>query len=599
MASIDQQEELHVKCHTSSSSSLENEGVGNPRHGEAAHNRPEPQGTDKHSWRFWLVFLSMCLISFASALDSTIITTALPTITREIGGQQQYAWIANSFVVASTAVQPLVGQMSNIFGRRMPMMISVALFASGSGIAGGSNSVAMMIAGRTVQGLGSGGIFVLVDLITCDLVPLRERGKYLGLMLSTAAIGTTIGPLAGGGLAQASWRWVFYINLPISGVALVTMVFFLRTQHKREPSWGKALARVDYLGNLIFVASLCAILLGLILGGTAYPWSSWRIIVPLVLGILGWACFHLHQASSLCKEPSMPPRLFTNRTSVIGFLLTFNSALLLEWVVYFLPLYFQAVLGASPLISGVDILPLNVFLAPFAIIAGILLSKFGRYRPIHWTGFAFTAIGCGLFSVLKPTSTKAAWVCFQLITAIGLGFIMTTILPSIQAALPESDAATATGTFAFVRSFGFVWGITIPSVIFKARFDKLKFRISDESVRSVLANGGAYGYASGSFIKSLSGDIRAEVLSVYTDALKAVWDAAIAFSLLSFFAVFIAKDVELRTELETEFGLDGGKKKDVEQNVAEKDNGSNPVEDDNVKVNSNMDTKSARDKEGL
>lgn len=306
-------------------------------------------------------------------------STALPTITNAIGGQQRYIWIANSFVLASTAVQPLVGQLSNIFGRRMPMIISVFLFALDSRIAGGSSSIAMIITSRTVQGLGSGGIFVLVDLITCDMVLLRERGKYLGLMFSTAAIGMTVGPLAGGGLAQASWRWVFYINLLISGTALITMVFFLCLKHNREPTWKKALGRVDYLGNTIFIASMCTILLGLISGGTTHPWFLWRVIVPLVFGFLGWGCFHIHQAFRLCKEPSMPPRLFTKCTSMVGFLLAFDSALLLEWVIYFLPVYFQAVLGASPLVLGVDILPLNVFLVPFAIVAGILLSKFGRY----------------------------------------------------------------------------------------------------------------------------------------------------------------------------------------------------------------------------
>ena len=169
----------------------------------------------------------------------------------------------------------------------------------------------------------------------------------------------------------------------------------------------------------------------------------------------------------------MRPRLFANRTSVVDFWLTFVSALLVECVVCFLPLYFQAVIGASPLVSGVNLLPLNVLLAPFAIVASILLSKFGRYRPIHCTGFAVATIGCGLPSVLDSGSNKATWVYFQLITAIGLGFVMTTILPSVQAYLPESDVATATGTFAFVRSFGFIWGITVLSIIFNARFNTL------------------------------------------------------------------------------------------------------------------------------
>jgi MFS family permease len=187
----------------------------------------------KHSWRFWLVFAALCLISFISAIDSTIITVALPTMTRAIGGEKDYVSMANVFVFAATTIQPLFGQVSNIFGRRWPMIVSIALFALGSGITAGANSVAMFVAGRTVQGLGSGGLFVLLNLIVCDLVPLRERGKYLGFMLSTAAVGTVIGPIVGGALTS-NWRWIFYLNLPISGLALVAMFAFLKVKPRRD-----------------------------------------------------------------------------------------------------------------------------------------------------------------------------------------------------------------------------------------------------------------------------------------------------------------------------------------------------------------------------
>ena len=527
----------------------------------------------KHSWQFWLVFASMCVVSFSSALDSTIITTALPTVNNSIGGQGQFVWIANSFVLASTAVQPLVGQLSDIFGRRWPMLISVGLFILGSGIGGGANTTAMLIAGRTVQGLGSGGIFVLVDLITCDLVPMRERGQYLGIMLSTAGIGTTIGPLIGGAIAQANWRWVFWINLPIAGSALVAMAMFLRVKHNKEPSWIAALARIDWVGSFIFICSITAILLGLIFGGNVFEWGSYHVIVPIVLGFVGWASFHVYEASSLCKNPSMPPRLFTNRTSFLGYVLSFDAAMLLEWIVYYLPIYFQAVLGASPLISGVNILPLNCFLIPFAIISGGLMTKFGRYRRLYASGFGAMAIGVGLFSILDANSNRAAWVCFQIIEAFGLGFVMTTILPSIQASLPESDVAAATGAYAFLRSFGFVWGVTIPSIVFNNQFNAHINEISDASTRELLVNGQAYGYATGGYVASLPSDVRAEVLNVYTEALKPVWQVAIGFSLLGFLLVFGMKHVELRTELQTEFGLEEGKKRETDtEKVAE--NGS-------------------------
>ena len=240
-----------------------------------------------HSLRFWCLFAALCLLSFISSIDAAIITAALPTVTRVIGGEKQYVWIANSFVFASTAPQPLFAQISNIFGRRNPMLFAVSLFALGSGIAGGAKNPAMLIAGRTVQGLGTGGIYVLLDVVCCDLVPLRERGKYLGIMLSTAAIGTTIGPIIGGALAQVEWRWIFYLNLPVSGLSLLAVVVFFNVRYTRNPTWLKALGRVDLLGNAIFIPSIIAILLGLVLGGVQFPWGSYHVILPLILGFLG------------------------------------------------------------------------------------------------------------------------------------------------------------------------------------------------------------------------------------------------------------------------------------------------------------------------
>jgi MFS family permease len=518
----------------------------------------------KHSWRFWLVFAALCLISFISAIDSTIITVALPTMTRAIGGEKDYVSMANVFVFAATTIQPLFGQVSNIFGRRWPMIVSIALFALGSGITAGANSVAMFVAGRTVQGLGSGGLFVLLNLIVCDLVPLRERGKYLGFMLSTAAVGTVIGPIVGGALTS-NWRWIFYLNLPISGLALVAMFAFLKVKQNRDATWRHSLMRVDYLGNFVFIASMCAVLFGLITGGALHPWASWRVIVPLVLGILGWIAFHFHQAW-LCKEPSVPPRLFKHRTSAVGFVLGFTSSMLLVWVVYFLPLYFQAVLGASPLRAGVDNVPYTAFVVPFGIAAGGVLSKTGKFKPLHWVGFALSAVGCGLLSILDENSSKATWVCIQIPVAGGTGIVMTALLPSTLAALPEQDVATATATYSFLRSFGFVWGVTLPSIIFNGQFDSRLYTISDFGVRDQLKNGQAYGYASGGYVQQLPAETRHEVVKVYIHALRTQWIAAAAFAIFSFLLVFVEKHVDLRKDLNTESGLDEGDKTEEHKN---------------------------------
>ena len=507
----------------------------------------------KRDWRFWLVFASMCLISLSTSLDSTIITTSLPTIVKQLNAQDEYVWIGNSFLLASTVVQPLTGQLADIFGRRWPMIVSVLLFILGSGIAGGASSAQMLIGGRTVQGIGSGGIFVLLDIITCDLVPVRERGKFLGLVLSTGAVGSTLGPIVGGALADTNWRWCFYITLITAGIGLFAILFFLNV--KAGKSSTPALRRIDWLGNAIFIPSITSLLLGLVMGGNNYPWGTYHVIVPIVLGFVGWVAFHLYEMSPLCKSPSVPPRLFSNRTSFIGFILAFDSYILLMWFVIFLPVYFQGVLGTNALVSGVNMLPLSIFLVPSGIVAGGVLSKTGKFKPMHWAGFAITAVASGLLSILDQNSPKIEWAWFEIISACGIGIAFTTILPAIQAALSETDQAAATATYSFIRSFGFIWGLVIPAIIFNNQFDSHNYLISDPVVRQALANGQAYALVSGGYVQSLAPNIQAEVITTYVAALKPVWEAAIGFSLLGFFLVFLERHVNLRSELQTEYGL--------------------------------------------
>lgn len=518
----------------------------------------EEQSTFKRSWRVWCIFLVLCLLSFISAVDATIVTTSLPTITREIGGAEQYVWIASSFVFASTAPQPLYGQISNIFGRRNPMLFAISLFALGSGLAGGSKNPGMLISGRAIQGLGTGGLYVLSDIIICDLIPPRHRGPYLSAVLSTAAIGTVVGPVIGGALAQVQWRWVFWLNLPISGIGLAAILLLLNVKYKRSPTWKHALGRVDFLGNAIFVPSIISIFLGLIMGGTRFPWGSWHIIVPLVLGVLGWVLFHIHQASPICKEPSTPPRLFKHRTSAAGFAIIFLCAIILQAIAYFLPIYFQAVKATSPVMSGVYFLPFALAIIPFGGFTGTIMSKTGLYVPLHWLGFAMNAVGAGLLSTLDESSGRAAWICFQILSSGGTGIIFTATLPSTLAPLREADVAVATATYSFVRSFGLVWGVTMASIVFNGLVNKNLASVGDPTIRAIMDDGAAYSYASGGLIPSLPSDTRKEVINLYVQALRAVWLVVAAISCLGFCCVFIEKQVELRKNHTTEFGLAKG-----------------------------------------
>ncbi|KAJ8132331.1 hypothetical protein O1611_g1291 [Lasiodiplodia mahajangana] len=516
----------------------------------------------KHTWRIWCIFIILSILAFLSSIDSTIITTSLPTITREIEGSGQYVWIANSYLFASTVPQPLYAQVANIFGRRNPLFFAIALFFIGSGIAGGSHNVATLIAARTIQGLGTGGLYVLPEIILCDIIPPRYRGPFLSAILSTAALGTTIGPIIGGAFARVNWRWIFWLNLPVLGVLSIVIVSVLRVKYQRNPSWRAALARVDFLGQAIFIPSMVAIFFGLIVGGTVgYPWRSWRVILPLVLGILGWISFHIHQASPICRDPSTPPRLFKHRTSSTGFLMIFLAGIVIQAISYFLPVYFQAIKGASPLFSGVYYLPFSIALVPLAGLAGGFLSKTGRYKPVHFAGFALSAIGVGLLSTLDENSSTGKWIGFQILAAGGSGFIFTVTLPSTLAALDEADVAVATGTYSFVRSLGLVWGVTISSIAFNGQINSHLDTITDPSVRLLLADGAAYTYAAGTSsngsgaIAALPEPTKTQVIEVYVNALRTVWLVFVGISGVGVLATFIEKHVELRTDNNSQFGL--------------------------------------------
>ncbi|KAI4858858.1 major facilitator superfamily domain-containing protein [Hypoxylon rubiginosum] len=523
---------------------------------------PIPKPAPKPA-RFWLVFVSLCLSAFTANLNATILSTAMPLIVRDIDAGTSYIWINAAYSIAAAAIQPTFGQLANIYGRRWPMLVSLALFTVGSGISGGATGFSMLVAGRTVQGLGGGGIMVLMEVIVSDLLPLRERAQYLGIVLSTGSLAVLIGPIVGGAFStRATWRWCFYISVPIGGIGFILAAIFLRLKMPVHAHWKAAVARIDLVGNTIFIAATCSMLVGLVMGGQLYPWSSFHVIVPIVLGGVGWLVFAGYEISPLCKEPTMPPRIFSNRTAVTGFAINFISSMLLEWTVYYLPYYFQTLRGSTQLFSSVQVLPFNVFLVPSAIINGVIMTKTGQYKPLHWAGFGFFALASGLFSSMDATTSTVKWVFWQFFGAYGLGCLIMSILPGIQSSLPEADVAASTAVHAFLRSFGFVWGFTIPSLVFNNQITHNLNVVQDPGVRTAVAAGDAYSQANGPLLASLTGESRDQTLRLYTISLQSVWYTALGFSLLGFLLVFLEKRIKLRENLETEYGLEEEANKD-------------------------------------
>ncbi|KAI0405062.1 MFS general substrate transporter [Xylaria palmicola] len=514
---------------------------------------PPTEGKATKGTRFWLIFFCLVLTAFLSALEGSIVSTALPSIARALDASQNYIWIVNVYYLTSAAVQPIYGQLADLWGRRWITVGAVAIFTIGSGICGSATSTDILIGGRTIQGLGAAGINMLVELILCDLLPLRERGQFFGILFLFIILGSVIGPFLGGILVdRVSWRWAFYINIPFGGFATILLFFSLRIPHTSQSSALERFKKIDFVGNFLLAASVGSVLYALTYGGTRYDWNNPGIIVSLVLGLLGQVLFFFYEASPLCRDPVMPMALFKNRTSMAAYVATFLQTIISFWALYFLPLYFQSTQLVSATRSGIMLLPFSVIYALAAFVGGGIATRLGRYRIIHFIGFAIMTIGIGTFTMFDRNTSLAVLVVLEVIFAFSIGVITPNLLTAIQVALPESLNAASTGTFAFVRSIGTIWGVSIPAAIFNNRFDQLLGELSDEKAIAALSHGGAYESASSAFVDSFPADVRDVIISIYERSLMQVWQIGIVFAGIGFLVIFFERDLALKNEKEPE-----------------------------------------------
>ncbi|KAK6955965.1 hypothetical protein Daesc_003612 [Daldinia eschscholtzii] len=516
-----------------------------------------PNANPKRDFRFWAIIFALCTVSLLSAAENTVVVTALPTIAEKLNVGQEYVWISNVFFLTSAAIQPLCGQLSNLFGRRHLALSIVAIYIIGSGICGGAGNSAMLIAGRAIQGMGSGGINMIIDVIVSDLVPLRQRGNFIAVIIAIYGIGTTIGPFLGGVIVEnTSWRWVFYINLPIGGVAFTLLFLFLRVKWDRSTSAYEKIRQIDYIGNGILIASTVSILIALTWADVLFPWKSWHILVPLLIGFGGLVLFVIFEGLPFVTEPVMPLRLFSNRTAVIVYVVSFLNSAENYWQFFFIPLYFQGVRLSSPSQSGVELLVYSLVGIPGAAIALLMLSKWGRYKIIHIIGSAMFTLGVGLLSIMDQNTSTAGWIWINIVTALGSSMLTNTLLPAFQASLKEADQAAATASWNFIRSFGSVWGVAIAAAIFNSFTASYAPMVEDPRARALLTSGSSYASATKAFVESFEEPVKQQIRTVFTLALQKVFLIGVPLSGFVFLVVFFEKEIELRTELKTEFGLE-------------------------------------------
>ncbi|PGH15377.1 hypothetical protein AJ80_05561 [Polytolypa hystricis UAMH7299] len=495
----------------------------------AASTSPPPG--PRRDWKFWIVFPTLCLSGFAVTMEGSIVVTALPTISRALH-TNQYAWIVNTYTFAATIFQPLTGWLADIAGRKSVMLGSIVLFAVGSAVAGAANNFVTIVVGRLIQGVGGGAVPLVAEIIISDMVELSERPKMLGMVMATSCLGLLLGPIFGGVIVDnTTWRWIFWLNLPLSGVSILCLLP-IKQQRTANKGVKAAIKEFDWVGNFLLPASTVSLLLPLTMGGRLYDWSSFRVILPLVLGVCGLLAFGFYERF-YCKHPLIPLHLLRNWSHFSLQSQSFIQSMLLMWINYFLTVYFQAVLAESPQKAGFNLMPTIVGMVVFSIVGGVAMSalKAPLSVLINIVAFSLMSIGLGVFTTLDAGSGTVVHAVLQIAVAAGNGLLLATILPAVQGHFPESDIGPVTALFNFIRSIALVWGVTIPSIIFDETVNKNISRVPTD-VAGLLVNGGAYARASQDFITSFSGTTKEQIVGLYTQALRGTWWGAMSFGLL-------------------------------------------------------------------
>ena len=391
------------------------------------------------------------------ALDQTIVSTAMPRILRDLNGFNLYVWVVTAYLLASTAMIPIYGKLSDLYGRKIVVLIGVVLFLAGSILSGQSRSMTELIIFRALQGLGSAGIFSTAFTVVADIFAPAERGKYQGLFGAVFGISSVIGPWLGGFLTDnLSWRWVFYVNMPIGIIALL---FILLWMPPLKPKLERKVS-IDWWGSVTLLVGIVPILLALTVGGQEYPWGSWQVIGAFALGAAGVVAFILVERRA--REPILPFDMFQNRTYVVGN----AAALLIAGVAFFgaivfLPIYMVLVVGVSASAAGLTVMPLTLGLVVSSFVSGQIVSRVGKYKILLLVGAVLVFIGYWTMLGLTPETTRGQVVWRMIILGFGIGPALPIYTLAIQNSVNPHEIGAATGSSQFFRQIGSTVGIAV------------------------------------------------------------------------------------------------------------------------------------------
>jgi EmrB/QacA subfamily drug resistance transporter len=488
-----------------------------------------------------LVLGGLMLVLFLAALDQTIVATALPTIVGDLGGLNHISWVVTAYLLAQTVVTPLYGKLGDQFGRKIVLQGALVIFLVGSALCGLSKSLDELIAFRALQGLGGGGLMVSAQAAIGDVVSPRERGRYTGLFGGVFALASVAGPLLGGFLtSDLSWRWIFYVNLPLGIVALFVLAATLPTVSDRVHH------SIDYLGTALLAAGLAGIVLMASLGGTSYARGSALIVGLGAGGVVALAAFLVFERRA--REPVLPPKLLRNPvfavTSAVGFVVGFA----LFGAVTYLPLFLQVVKDASPTGSGLQLLPLMAGLLITSIGSGQAITRTGRYKPFPIAGTAVMTVGLYLLSTLDSRSGEATIFGFMFVLGLGLGMVMQVLVLAVQNAVDYSDLGVATSGATLFRSIGGSLGTATLGAIFSNRLRT--------ELKSVLPAGAGAHASNGSEVNPkqiahLPAQLHTGYLHAFTSSLNSVFLVASGVALAAFALSWFIRQLPLRDTVST------------------------------------------------